>query len=304
MLPAAVRPPPIAILIAITAIGPLALNIFLPSLPGLVRVFHTDYGTAQLALTLYLVGIACGQLIYGPLSDRFGRRPVLLAGLGVFVIGSLLAALAPSIGLLIGGRVVQALGGCAGMVLGRAIVRDVYERDKAASTLAYITMAMAVAPALAPAIGGFLDVWFGWQASFLFVLAFGAGVWLWCLVSARETNFQRQPLPGLRGMAVGYRELLHSRVFLGYALNTAFTTAVFFAFLAGAPYIMIELLKRPASEYGTLFILVSAGYALGNFIAARLAVKVGTRRLVLAGALVNLTGVLVMGALGLAGEFS
>ncbi len=103
MSPAAVRPPPIAILIAITAIGPLALNIFLPSLPGLVRVFHTDYGTAQLALTLYLVGIACGQLIYGPLSDRFGRRPVLLAGLGVFVIGSLLAALAPSIGLLIGG---------------------------------------------------------------------------------------------------------------------------------------------------------------------------------------------------------
>ena len=105
-------------------------------------------------------------------------------------------------------------------------------------------------------------------------------------------------------MAAGYRELLRSRVFLGYALNTAFTTAVFFAFLAGAPYIMIELLKRPASEYGALFILVSAGYALGNFIAARLAVKVGTRRLVLAGALVNLTGVLVMGALGLAGEFS
>ena len=303
-LPPPLRPPPIAILIAITAIGPLALNIFLPSLPGLVRVFDTDYGTAQLALTLYLVGIACGQLIYGPLSDRFGRRPVLLAGLGVFVIGSLLAALAPSIGLLIAGRVVQAVGGCAGMVLGRAIVRDVYERDKAASTLAYITMAMAVAPALAPAIGGFLDVWFGWQASFLFVLAFGAVVWFWCLASARETNFQRQPLPGLRGMAAGYRELLRSRVFLGYALNTAFTTAVFFAFLAGAPYIMIELLKRPASEYGTLFILVSIGYALGNFIAARLAVKVGARRLVLAGSLVNLAGVLVMGALGLAGEFS
>lgn len=96
------------------------------------------------------------------------------------------------------------------MVLGRAIVRDVYERDKAASTLAYITMAMAVAPALAPAIGGFLDVWFGWQASFLFVLAFGAVVWVWCLASARETNFQRQPLPGLRGMAVGYGELLRS----------------------------------------------------------------------------------------------
>ena len=304
MSPAAVRPPPIAILIAITAIGPLALNIFLPSLPGLVRVFDTDYGTVQLALTLYLVGIACGQLIYGPLSDRFGRRPVLLAGLGVFVTGSLLAALAPSIGLLIGGRVVQAVGGCAGMVLGRAIVRDVYERDKAASTLAYITMAMAVAPALAPAIGGFLDVWFGWRASFLFVLVFGTVVLFWCLASARETNFQRQPLPGLRGMAAGYRELLHSRVFLGYALNTAFTTAVFFAFLAGAPYIMIELLKRPASEYGALFILVSIGYAFGNFIAARLAVKVGARRLVLAGSLVNLTGVLVMGGVALAGEFS
>jgi DHA1 family bicyclomycin/chloramphenicol resistance-like MFS transporter len=304
MPPAAVRPPPIAILIAITAIGPLALNIFLPSLPGLVSVFHTDYGTVQLALTLYLVGIAGGQLIYGPLSDRFGRRPVLLAGLAVFVTGSLMAALAGSIGMLIAGRIVQAVGGCTGMVLGRAIVRDVYERDKAASTLAYITMAMVVAPALAPALGGFLEVWFGWQASFLFVLGFGAVVWFWCLASARETNVHRQPLPGLRGMAIGYAELLRSRMFLGYALNTAFTTAVFFSFLAGAPYIMIELLKRPPSEYGALFILVSIGYGLGNFIAARLSVRFGVRRLVLAGSLLNLAGVLVMGAVALAGEFS
>ena len=297
------RPPHIAILIAITAIGPLALNIFIPSIPGLVRVFETDYGTAQLALTLYLIGIACGQLIYGPLSDRFGRRPVLLAGLGVFVAASLVCALAPSIGMLIAGRIAQAVGGCAGMVLSRAIVRDVYERDKAASTLAYITMAMAVAPAVAPALGGFLEVWFGWQASFLLVLGCGAAVWLWSLGSLRETNFRRQPLPGPVGMAIGYAALLRSPEFLGYALNTAFASAVFFAFLAGAPYIMIDLLKRPPSEYGTLFVLVSAGYALGSFIAARMATRLGARRLVLGGTLVNLAGVAVMGGLGLLGLF-
>ncbi|EWY41323.1 multidrug transporter [Skermanella stibiiresistens SB22] len=300
---AAVRPPHIAILIAITAIGPMALNIFIPSIPGLVRVFETDYGTAQLALTLYLVGIGCGQLIYGPLSDRFGRRPVLLAGLGIFVAASLVCALAPSIGTLIAGRIVQAVGGCAGMVLSRAIVRDVHERDKAASTLAYITMAMAVAPAIAPALGGFLEVWFGWRASFLMVLACGAAVWLWSLGSLRETNFQRQPLPGIIGMVKGYGALLRNRAYLGFALNTAFVSAVFFAFLAGAPYIMIELLKRPPSEYGALFVLVSAGYALGSFIAARLATRLGARRLVLVGTVTNIAGVAVMGVLGLLGHF-
>jgi DHA1 family bicyclomycin/chloramphenicol resistance-like MFS transporter len=297
-------PPHVAILIAVTAIGPLALNIFVPSIPGLVRVFDTDYATAQLALTLYLVGVAFGQLLYGPLSDRFGRRPVLLGGLTIFLAASLLCALAPSMGLLILGRIVQAVGGCSGMVLSRAIVRDVHQRDKAASVLAYITMAMAMAPAIAPALGGFLEVWFGWRASFVLLVAFGAAVLAWSLASLRETHFDPVPLPGLAGMAASYARLLRSPVFLGHALNTAFTTAVFFAFLAGAPYIMIELMHRPPSHYGLLFALVSLGYALGSFIAARLSIRFGTLRMVAAGTLFTLGAVLLQIGFGVAGLFT
>ena len=140
------RPPPIAILVAVTATGPLALNILMPSMPALPAVFGTDYATVQLTLSLYLGSLAGAQLIYGPLSDRYGRRPVLLGGLGIFLLGTIIGALAGSISMVIVGRVLQAIGGCAGMVLGRAIVRDLFERDRSASVIAYVTMAMVVAP--------------------------------------------------------------------------------------------------------------------------------------------------------------
>src|SRR5690606_20851902 len=167
------RRPSLAILIAVTALGPMALNIFIPAMPGMTAVFGVDYGTIQLTLTLYLVGLAVAQLFMGPLSDRFGRRPVLLGGIGLFLAGSLAAALAPSIEALIVARIVQAVGGCAGIVLGRAIVRDTHSREASASMIGYITMVMVVAPMLAPLIGGYLDSWFGWRATFITVLAVG-----------------------------------------------------------------------------------------------------------------------------------
>ncbi|HSK41199.1 MAG TPA: multidrug effflux MFS transporter [Arenibaculum sp.] len=293
--PAAVRPPSVAILVAVTAIGPLALNIFVPSMPGLMAAFGTSYAKAQLTLTLYLIGIAVGQLLYGPLSDRFGRRPVLLGGLGIYVAASALCAAAASVDLLIAGRIAQAVGGCAGMVLSRAIVRDVHGRDRSASVLAYVTMAMAVAPAVAPAIGGFLDEWFGWRAGFVLTTACGAVVLVWSLFALRETNHDLQPLPGIGGMAASFASLLREPAFLGYALNTAFTTAIFFGFLAGAPYVMSALLHQPPSAYGTLFIMISLGYMLGSFLAARLSVRFGTERMVAAGTLLALGGVLTLG---------
>jgi DHA1 family bicyclomycin/chloramphenicol resistance-like MFS transporter len=286
--------PPVILLVAISAIGPLALNIFVPSIPGLASAFQASHGTVQLTLTLYLVGVAVGQLLYGPLSDRFGRRPLLLGGLALFLVASLLCAFATSIGWLILGRVFQAVGGCSGLVLGRAIVRDVYGRDRAASVLAYVTMGMAVAPMVAPAIGGQLDVWMGWRASFLLLLVLGAATLAWSALSLGETHHDRRPLPGAAGMALGFARLLGRRAFLGYALNTAFTSAVFFGFLAGAPRLMTDVLHEPPSTYGALFILVSAGYIVGNFVAGRLSVAVGTERMVLAGSLVSAAGAALM----------
>jgi multidrug resistance protein len=166
--------PPYVILVAISAVGPLALNIFVPSMPGLQREFGVSYGVVQLTLTLYIIGMALCQLVYGPLSDRFGRRPVLLAGMALFVVASVWAVLATSMGMLIAARLLQAIGGASGLVLSRAIVRDLYDRDRSASVLGYITMAFVVAPMLAPTVGGLLDQFAGWRAIFVLLALVGA----------------------------------------------------------------------------------------------------------------------------------
>ena len=298
------KPPSLAILIAVTAVGPLALNIFIPSMPGMQAVFGVDYGTIQLTLTLYLVGTAVAQLFLGSLSDRFGRRPVLLAGLVLFLVGSATAASAVSIEMLIASRIVQALGGCAGLVLGRAIVRDLYDREMAASKIAYVTMAMVVAPMIAPTLGGYLDVWFGWRAGFIAVAVAGALVLGASLLLLHETLREPQPMPGLFGMLDGFATLLRSSTFCGYAFNMAFGSASFFSFLAGAPYIMVELLGRTPSEYGLYFILLSLGYMLGNFLAGRLSRRVGGDRMILIGNLLAFLGVFALLGLAAAGVFT
>ncbi|WP_420347164.1 multidrug effflux MFS transporter [Pelagibius sp.] len=300
----AVRRPSLGILIAVTALGPLALNIFIPSMPGMQAVFNTDYGTIQLTLTLYLFGVAVSQLFLGPLSDRFGRRPVLLWGILLFLLGTLLCALAESIAMLIVGRVIQAVGGCAGLVLGRAIVRDTHDRSESASMIGYITMAMVVAPMVAPLLGGFTDDLFGWRASFFLVLLVGAVVLALAWFLLIETHFDRDAVAGPASMIRGFGTLLRDTAFTGYAINVSFTTAVFFAFLAGAPYMMIEVMGRPPSEYGLYFMLNAASYMTGNFLAGRLSTKVGPERMTLAGSALALMGVALLTGLALSGEMT
>jgi len=291
--------PSLGILIAVTALGPMALNIFIPSMPGMTAVFGTDYGTIQLTLTLYLFGVAIAQLAMGPLSDRFGRRPVLLAGIALFLFGSLGAALAGTIETLIAARIVQAVGGCAGLVLGRAIVRDTHSREESASMIGYITMAMVVAPMMAPLIGGYLDHWFGWRSTFFAVLAVGAVVLALAWLLLHETHHDRRIGAGPLAMLRGFGVLLRDAAFAGYALNVSFTTAVFFAFLAGAPYIMIELMQRPSSEYGLYFMMNAVSYMAGNFASGRLATRIGPDRMIFTGSVLALAGVALLTALAL-----
>ena len=291
---AAGRKPSLAILIAVTALGPMALQIFIPAMPGLVKVFATDYGTIQLTLTLYLFGLAGSQLLMGPLSDRFGRRPVLLSGIGLFLVGSLAAALADSIAMLIAARVLQAVGGCAGLVMGRAIVRDTHSREESASMIGYITMAMVVAPMVSPLLGGYIDTWLGWRATFLTVLAVGILVLAFAWQLLHETHHQRHYGLGLVSMLRGFGVLLRDPAFNGYAVNIAFTSVVFFSFLAGAPYIMVEILERPSSEYGLYFLPMASCYMAGNFLSGRLATRVGPERMILTGSLLAVTGVTLL----------
>ena len=276
------RPPPLILLVLVTAITPAALHMLVPSLPLLAAVFDGPPATVQLVLTLFLVGIATGQLIYGPVSDRFGRRPVLIAGLTLFLAGTVLCGLAWSLPVLILGRVVEACGGCAGMVLSRAIVRDIFDRERSASAIAMITMAMSLAPSLSPAVGAYLAEWAGWRADFVLLGAVGAAVLALTIAKLEETYVSSVSL-NVFGMMRSFVWLLRSPSFLGFTVATAFTSASWFTFLASAPYLLSELLREPPSTYGLMILLPMVGYVLGNAGVARLSVHLGTARLFIFG---------------------
>jgi DHA1 family bicyclomycin/chloramphenicol resistance-like MFS transporter len=275
-----------------TGLGPFTMQVLIPSLPGLAVQMGTGMATVQLTLTLYLVGVALAQLVYGPLSDRFGRRPVLYAGLALHLVASVAALLAPTIHWLILARVGQAAGGCAGMVLGRAMIRDVWPRDRAASVMGYVTMAMTIAPMLAPVCGAWLDAAFGWRATMALSLLVGLGVLLPALRWLPETLPAPQPLPGIGGMLRAYGQLFAIPSFVALAMVCAWSVGVFFAFMAGAPFVVVNGMGYPPQDYAVAFMLVSLAFAAGNFTAGRLSARLGVYRMMGIGTVVTAAGAL------------
>jgi len=222
---------------------------------------------------------------------------VLLAGLLAFVAGSVLCTLAPSIEALIGARVVQAVGAAAGMVLARAIVRDLHDRERSASVIAYLTTAMVVAPMLAPTVGALLIDAASWRTIFALSAVVGLAV-LWQTARQLVETRGRGAVGGAPiRLLTGAGRLLRSPAFVAYAVQSTFAISVFFAFISGAPYFMLDVLQRPATEYGLYFILVSAGFMAGNLLAARITTRVGLDRMILIGSALALAATLLALAL-------
>lgn len=283
-----------ALIVLTTGLGPFSLNVPLPSMPNIAGTLDASYGVVQLVLTFYLLALAAGQFVYGPLSDRFGRRPVMIGGLMVFLAGTAVCAAAPNVETLLAGRFIQGFGGCAGMVLGRAMLRDLYGRDRAASLLGYVTMAMVAAPMIAPALGGAVDEVSGWRTGFAVVAIAGAALLAATVLRLPETHGEPLSAGGLVGLLRGCRVLMATPAFLAHSVIMAFTSAIFFSFLAGAPYIVVTLMARSPAEYGLWFAINAGGYMLGNFLSGRYAGRVGIAPLMRVGTVLNLIGLALM----------
>jgi len=281
---------------------PLSTDLYLASLPHLASDFGVTPAAVQQTLSLFVIGFGVAQLISGPLSDRFGRRPVLLGGLGVYIASSLACALAPSLDLLISARFVQAIGCCTAAVVARALIRDAFTPAEGAKVMARASSLLSLAPIFGPVLGGYLQVWFGWRAAFFFhaffciVLASAA----WRLL--KETNLHRNPdaiRPG--NLLEVYRRIASADFFWAYTLPGALSYAAIFSFISGSSFVLIKVLGVPTEFYGYCFAFGVSGYLIGTLVCRRLLARIGLARTLTSGTLLSLFSGLLFAALVLAG---
>ena len=274
-------------LVTMTGVAPISLYILVPALPVLAAAFKSDIQLAQMTVSLYMVGIACSQLIMGPLSDKFGRRPVLLAGLGLMVAASLGASLAQTLPQLIAARFLQALGGASGMVISRAIIRDLYSRDRVGAMISLVIAVMMTAQMLSALAGGLLEITFGWRAIFYVITAASFGVATLLAIALPETRRERGARVSFRG-DVG--SLIKDRAFVGYVLCLVLASQIIFAFAGGGPYIVVTQMGRTTAEYGAWFAATGFAFLLGNLLCVRFAPHHSLEKLIWFGLALQLAG--------------
>ena len=283
----------IILLAAVSALGPVGMQILLPALPVIKQKFYVTNDVAQLTLSLSMLAIAIGTLVYGPLSDKFGRKRVMLVGIVITIFGSIVCFVADSIMLLISGRFIQAFGGAVGLVLARAIVRDVYGPEEAARVIATLVMVMVVLPMMSPALGGELMQRFGFESVFI-VIAFASAIALvFLFLWLPETLAKPVPFEGVKSMLMTFSKLFASRVFCGYAFCVTFVSVVFFSFISAAPEIMVSVLKRPPTEYGYYFIMIPAGFMTGNYVARHYGRTISIDNMIAIGASIGVFGIVL-----------
>jgi len=278
----------------LTAFGPVATDMYVPSMPDIGRSLAASASDVQLTLSSYLIGFAAGQIIYGPLSDRWGRKPVLLAALALFCAASLACALAPTIGILIAARALQALGGSGAIVLPRAIVRDIYAGERAGRELSRIGAVMSFAPILAPLLGAGVQAGFGWRATFVVIV--GVGLFATAMVwrAMPETLAHRSGHQSIGAVLHGYGELLTNRAFVAHLAIAALSYAGLFAWISGSPFVLQNSYGLSVLSFGAAFATACVGSLIGAALATALVVRLGLSRTIGLGAVALATGGLAM----------
>ncbi len=278
----------VAVLVSmLVMLGPFTSNVVIPSLPAITKSFQTDFADTQLLLSVYMAGFAIGQLFVGPLSDRFGRKPVLCLSLLICTLASAGGALAPDLATLIMARLFQAVGLSATLSVGRAVIRDVFPSEHVARIYAYVGTALALGPILGPVMGGFVEVAAGWRMVFWCMAVIGSVMLVIILVLLRETNAQPDPLAlRLTLLIRNYRQLLGSPRYLGYTLCNALAYGGIFAFASCSSFVLIDMLGITPDTFGLLFALTIGSYGGGTLVASQLTSRCGIDRMILMGGLI------------------
>src|SRR5882757_2053249 len=258
------------LLVLMTGVAPISLYMLVPALPVIATSFGRDISIAQMTVSLFMVGLAFSQIIMGPLSDRFGRRPVLLTGLGLMVVASIGASFAETLPQLIAARFLQALGGASGMVISRAIIRDLYSRERVGAMISLVIAVMMIAQMLSPLAGGLLEIGFGWRAIFYAVTVMSILVTVGIAVALPETRSTVARADG-GGFRADVKTLFTTRAFIGYVLCQVLASSIIFTFAGGGPYVVVTQMGRSSAEYGAWFATAGFAYLLGNLCCVRFA---------------------------------
>lgn len=289
----------ILLLAFLSAVGPFSIDTYLPSLPNIAAEFNISSAITQHSVSSFFFGLAAGQLLAGPLSDRFGRRPILLGGFGLFFIATIVCALAPNVTVLIFARALQGLAASASPAAGRAVVRDLWSGNDAAKAMSYVVMAMSVAPLIAPSIGGIILLFFDWRMIFWLLLIFAGTAVVLILLYLPETNGpEKRDNVRLINYFKAYRKVLQSKISWAYFIGGGLSTASMFAYITAAPFVYIKLFDVPQSYFGLLFAVNVLGLMAGNWLNSRLVTVYGYHKLLVIGSTASLTGAifLVVGA--------
>jgi DHA1 family bicyclomycin/chloramphenicol resistance-like MFS transporter len=285
------------LLAVLTGLGPLTVDMYLASMPDMARLLAATPAQVQLTISVYLVGFAIGQMLYGPLSDRHGRRPVFLIALSVYAAAGMACALAPSIELLITARFFQALGGAGAVVMARAVVRDIYEGARVAREMSRLAAVMAIAPIVAPLLGGVLQTAFGWRSNFVLLLLFGAAAAIAVWLKFPETLRQRAPESvSLFSIFRSYRSFFRNRSFTAHLALSTCAFLGLFSWISTAAFVLQDIYGLTPLVFGFSFALSSAGYMVGTMIAARFVVHWGIDRTIGTGCLIMTVGGFAMAA--------